>query len=138
MKTKKSGIVTELKARYKERLSRAVEQLAKDYAKGRHKNGREYFWVDVELFHIWAYRVRRDWYGFALGNVPYVWKDILNDFLLWLQSQCPDFEILQAKVKMGGLRLYIETNSQNSTVNKKVRIEIQKLETLLSHENLRY
>jgi len=120
------------------RLARAAEQLAKDYVKGRHKSGREYFWVDVELFHIWAYRVRRDWYGFALGNVPYVWKDMLNDFLLWLQSQCPDFEILQVKVKMRGLRLYIETNSQDSAVNKRVRIEIKKLEALLSLENLRF
>jgi hypothetical protein len=137
MKFKKSGIIPELKARYKDRLTLADEQLAKDYVKGRHKSGREYFWVDVELFHIWAYRVRRDWYGFALGNVPYVWKDIINDFLLWLQSQCPDFEILQVKIKMGRLRLYIETNSKDLALNKRVHGEIKKLEALLGHDNLR-
>jgi len=136
LKPKKTGIITELKARYKDRLAQAAEQLANDYVKGHHKGGREKLWVDVELFRLWAYRVRRDWYGFCLGNVPYVWKDLLNDFLLWVESQCPDFEILQVKVKVGGLRFYVETNSKDPAVDKRVRSEIKKLERLLRHENL--
>jgi len=55
---------------------------------------------------------------------------------LWVESQCPDFEILQVKVKVGGLRFYVETNSKDPAVDKRVRFEIKKLERLLRHENL--
>ena len=130
-------MVEELKEKYKKRLAHADGQLEKEHVKGRPKKGSESFRVDVSLFQKWAYRVRKEWYGFNLGDIPCAWGDVLNDFLVWVESKCPDFEILQIKMKFGGLRFYIDTHSKDAAVNKRVHSEISKLEALLRHEKLR-
>jgi hypothetical protein len=136
MKTKKSGVVEDLKEKHKKRLARARQELKKRMA----MPGQcfDSYISDVLLFSKWAYRVGKGWYGFNLGDVPRVWTDMLDDFLSWLETQCPNFEIHQIKMKMGGLRFYIETNSKNRVVNKMVRAEISALESLLRHKNLIY
>lgn len=136
MKTKKSGIVEELKEKHKERLALAQIELKKQMATP--GTGSDRYISDILMFSKWAYRVGKGWYGFNLGDVPRVWTDMLDDFLSWLETQCPNFEIHQIKMKMGGLRFYIETNSKNRVVNKMVRAEISALESLLRHKNLIY
>ena len=70
MKTKKSGIVEELKEKHKKRLARAQQELKRRMAKPGKRFDRHYYTSDILLFYKWAYRVGKGWYGFALGNVP--------------------------------------------------------------------
>ncbi len=128
MKAKKSGIVEELKEKRKARLARAQQEL---------KEAEEGISVpcgcmsDLLLFQKWAYRVGKGWYGFDLGDVPRAWTDILDDFLSWLESQCPDFEIHQVKMKGGGIRIYLGTKTDLIIPDEKIRAEISKLQNLL-------
>ena len=133
MKTKKAEIVEELKAKYQARLKRAENELAKS----RTKKSPEVFDADIFLFQKWAYRVGKGWYGFSLGDIPSVWRDVLDDFLAWVELQCPHFEIRQIKMKLGGLRFHIYMKSEDAVLNEKVRSEIFKLEALLRHEKHR-
>jgi hypothetical protein len=128
MNTKKSGIVAGLKEKHKERLGRASRELKEDKRIGSHCLHSP----DVLLFSKWAYRVGRGWYGFDLGDVPRVWGDVLDDFLSWLETQCPDFEIHQVKIKCGKLRVYIGTKTRLFIRDEKIRSEISRLEDLLS------
>jgi hypothetical protein len=128
MKTKKSGIVEELKEKHKARLARAQQELSEDEKRMR---GQCSCISDLLLFRKWAYRVGKGWYGFDLGHIPPVWTDMLDDFLSWLESQCPDFEIHQIKIKVGGLRIYVGTKTDFVIPDEKIRLEISKLQNLL-------
>ena len=87
---------------------------------------------DVTLFSKWAYRVGKGWYGFALGNVPRVWTDVLDEFLCWLETECPDFEIHQVKMKARHLCFYVGTKSELVIRDKKICSEIFQLQKLLT------
>ena len=128
MKTKKSGIVEQLKEKHKVRLARAQQELKDDEKRMR---GQCSYVSDVLLFYKWAYRVGKGWYGFALGNVPRVWTDMLNEFLCWLEIQCPDFEIHQIKMKLGGIRIYLGTKTDFIIPDEQIRSEISQLQNLL-------
>jgi hypothetical protein len=123
------GIVDELKEKYKHRLARAEEELRAD--RKRWRGCRCNYISDLLLFEKWAYRVGKGWYGFNLGHVPPVWLDMINDFLSWLELECPDFEIHQVKIKVGGLRLYVGTKTKLMIPDERVRAEISALERLL-------
>ena len=127
MKAKKTNFVAQLKAKYKKELAQA--------RKGRYEDGLELRAVcetDLWLFQKWAYRVARGWYGFDLGNVPNVWRLILDEFLEWVQKQQPEFKILQVKVKFGRLRMYLGTKDASLMPDEHIRAEVAKLEALLS------
>jgi hypothetical protein len=130
MKAKKSGIVEELKEKHKERLAQAQQALKKRMATARTRS--DSYISDALLFSKWAYRVGKGWYGFSLGDVPRVWTDVLDEFLSWLETQCPDFEIHQVKIKGRGLKLYLGTKTEFVIPNERVRSEISKLQALLS------
>ena len=93
---------------------------------------------DTFLFQKWAYRVPKDWYGFSLGNVPFVWALIIDDFLKEIEKECPDFEIHQIKLKYGGLRFHLNLNSKDDKIINKINTEIYKLEELLFNYDLIY
>ena len=131
MKTKKSGIVEELKEKHKQRLAQAQQELKRRMATPRTRS--DSYISDVLLFWKWAYRVGKGWYGFSLGDVPRVWTDVLDEFLCWLETQCPDFEIHQAKIKGRGLRLYLGTKIHFVIPDEKIRFEISQLQNLLSN-----
>lgn len=128
MENQRSGIVAELEAKHRMRLARAKQELAADEKR---MKGQCSYISDLLLFWKWAYRVGKGWYGFNLGHVAPVWTDILDEFLAWVESRCPDFEIHQIKMKLGSLRVYIGTNSSDEAANAEVRMEIAKLRTLL-------
>ena len=129
MKTKPTGIVAELKRKHKRRLALAQRQLRREETKPR-KTPVSYV-EDLRLFWKWAWRVGKHWYGFNVGDIPPVWTDMLDDFLAWLETQCPDFEIHQIKSKLGSIRIYIDTKSDDEAVYVMVRSEIEKLRNLL-------
>ena len=87
---------------------------------------------DIYLFQKWAHRVPKGWYGFALGNVPFRWAQILDDFLTEVEKENKDFEIHQIKLKFGGCRIYL------GNINKKTQDEIDKLEDCLFSKDLIY
>jgi len=132
MKTKKSGIVEELKAKHKKRLARAQQDLKRSMAKPGKRFDHYCYTSDILLFYKWAYRVGKGWYGFALGNVPRVWTDVLDEFLEWMEKQRPDFEIHQVKMKFRRLKLYLGTKTDLFIPDEKICAEISKLEKLLS------
>ena len=68
----------------------------------------------------------------SLGNVPRVWTDVLDEFLCWLETQCPDFEIHQIKMKLGGVRIYLGTKTDFVIPDEKIRSEISQLQNLLT------
>jgi hypothetical protein len=133
MKTKKSGIVEELKEKHKKRLARAQQELKEDKKRMRRRCS---YISDLLLFSKWAYRVGKGWYGFNLGHIPPIWTEVLDEFLSWLETQCPDFEIQQIKTKFGPLRIYIDTHCADKAVNERVRSEIRKLGNLLRNPPL--
>ena len=144
LKARKLEIVRELEKKHREHLDKSINKLETKYARGRLKKGSRlvdvdvFSSVDIFLFQKWAYRVGKGWYGFELGNAPYEWGYILHHFLIWVETLCPDFEIQQIKIKLGGLRFYIDTHSEDADVTSHIRGEITKLEDLLRHANLIY
>ncbi len=83
------------------------------------------------MFSKWAYRVGKGWYGFSLGDIPHVWTDVLDEFFGWLETQCPDFEIHQIKMKLGRLRFYVGTKADLLIADERIRSKIFELENLL-------
>jgi len=105
-----------------------------------YKNIENNFNPNVYLFQKWAYRIPRGWYGFSLDGAPFVWAQIIDDFLEELEKDFPNFEIQQIKLKFGGLRCYVKLNSNDigAAREEKAYKEIDKLENLLFSENLVY
>lgn len=130
MKTKKSGIVEALKEKHKKRLARAQQELKRRIANP--GSGFSSYISSILLFQKWAYRVGKGWYGFSLNDLPRVWTDVLDEFLCWLETQCPDFEIHQVKIKGRGLRLYLGTKTDLFIPDENIRSEIYQLQDLLS------
>jgi hypothetical protein len=122
-------VVEALRVKYGLRLARAEEELSADRKRWTAK--RCNYVSDLLMFQKWAYRVGKGWYGFGLGHVPPVWLDLINDFMCWLELECPDFEIHQVKVKVGGLKLYVGTKTKPMIPDKRIRAEILGLEGLL-------
>ena len=134
MKTKKSGIVEALKEKHKERLARVQQDWKKEQAE--HGKRSDNYISDITMFSKWAYRVGKGWYGFNLGHIPPVWTKMLDEFLCWLETQCPDFEIHQVKIKGIKVRLYLGTKTGFAIPDERIRAEISQLEDLLSMPQL--
>ena len=56
---------------------------------------------------------------------------MLDEFLCWLEIQCPDFEIHQIKMKLGSVRIYLGTKTDFVIPDEKIRSEISQLQKLL-------
>lgn len=94
---------------------------------------------DVYLFQKWAYRVPKGWYGFALGKVPFEWGKIIDAFLTEVEQIDPNFEILQVKVKFGGLRCYLKLSDTLPPETKsRLQEETSELESWLYSKELVY
>lgn len=119
--------VDELKKKYQERLDKV------DY-----KDINPAYSPTIYLFQKWGFKVTRGWYGFSLESAPFVWALIIHEFLEWLETKCPNFEIHQQKVKMGGYRCYVDLKCQNEEIVKEVRAEISFIESWLFHKDLIY
>ena len=135
MKREKLGIVEALKIKHRASLARANKILEARQVGSQPPAGSIPFSSDIFLFQKWAYRVGKGWYGFDLGDIPRAWADVLDDFLAWMESQCPDFEIRQIKIKFGGLRFYIDTKCPREAINTMVQSEIAQLQDLLKHDH---
>lgn len=94
---------------------------------------------DLYLFYRWAYRIPKGWYGFALSQtVPVLWARIIDEFLSYLETRAPQFEIHQIKLKFGGLRFYVGLNLEAGPVADELKNEIAALEEWLKNEKLVY
>ena len=86
------------------------------------------------MIEKWKYKFAKGWYGI---DIPEIWYDRVDKFLEYLLVECPNFEIHQIKVKFGGLRFYVQLNT-NATKSLKINQEIQQLENELYDESLIY
>jgi len=94
MKTKKSGIVEELKENTRTSGSSPARTEKKNGNAGTDSDS---YISDVLMFSKWACRVGKGWYGFSLGDVPRVWTDVLDQFLCWLEIQCRILKFIRSK-----------------------------------------
>lgn len=95
--------------------------------------------VTVQLFMRWGYRIEKNWYGFDLGPVPFVWFHIINEFLEYIETQDPGFKILQQKVKYGQYRCYLQfSENLDQKLQDKINEEIHELENWLFSKKLIY
>lgn len=67
----------------------------------------------------WSSHVAEGWYGFdGLGTpTPLVWYDVIDEFFDEVKKECPDFKILQLKIKFGGFRMYLENTNDTISAN---------------------
>ena len=71
--------------------------------------------------------------GWSLPSyVPFIWWNIIDLYLESVKDRCPEFKILQIKLKFGGLRLYLKN------IPVEFQQEVGKLEQKLFYENLIY
>lgn len=116
-----------------------VEKLKQKYPKIEYGE-KSYFHPDVYLFQKWAYKIPKGWYGFSLGQeVPFIWARIIDEFLTGINKYCPNFQILQVKVKFSFLRIYLDLNiGDNPEKTLTINHEINKLEEWLHDQSLLY
>ncbi len=80
---------------YTQKYSLNSQEVKENYLAGSYNNG------DLQV--KWEKHIPEGWYGFDLGYpVPSVWYKVIDEFLDYVQEQCPDFKILQQKCKFGG------------------------------------
>lgn len=91
---------------------------------------------DVMLLERWGKRVPKGWYGFS--DINSLWGKIINDFLIELEKECPDFEIHQIKLKYGGLRFYVDLGILSDNKRDRIEKEVDKLEDILYSPKLVY
>ncbi len=88
--------------------------------------------LERELFKKWGHRVGENWYGFDLIGCPENWFAAIDEFLVELEKDSPEFEILQSKIKFGGYRGYFGGLSEGA------RKAVYLLENAMSDDNLIY
>jgi len=128
IKVGQPGIVEQLAEKYRKPLARAQRELKRNRVKQQYDLAAS---ADLNLFLKWAHRVGKGWYGFDLGCIPLVWTNMLHDFLVWLETACPDFEIHQVKMKGCGMRIYLGTKTEFMIPDESIRSEIQQLQNIL-------
>lgn len=82
----------------------------------------------------WVYHIPKGWYGFlGLGHpTPRIWYAVIDEFLDYVKEQCPEFEILQQKLKFGQYRSYL------NKITKEIQSEIYELENVMFDHKLIY
>lgn len=92
--------------------------------------------LEKKLFEKWEEYIPQGWYGFAIGQVPDKWYHLIDDFLEYLDSILPSFEIHQIKLKWGGIRFYVHFDSGDEETNEFIGLQIEKLESVLCSKAL--
>lgn len=80
-------------------------------------------------------RVPMGWYGIDLYEAPISWLNALEEFLVELEKDSPDFEIHQLKIKYGCFRGYMANLSENAEKAVDLLEEAMQDTNLLNHEN---
>jgi hypothetical protein len=88
------------------------------------------------LFKKWEKRIGKGWYGF--DSIPDSWAEQIDELLNEIKLICPNFEIHQIKLKFGGIRIYLELNSEDKKIVNYVNEKIDNLENILFDEKLIY
>jgi hypothetical protein len=86
---------------------------------------------DVALNSKWKDYIEKGYYGFSLNPIPDICVSAIDEFLDWVKENDSEFKILQVKIKLGGLRLYISTKLD-------IRDHISLLENVIYDEHLIY
>lgn len=120
------NIISKLKKKYSKRLKEAKCPRDKDD-----------FDPTIYILQKWNYKsAGKGWYLCDLGSrAPFVYALIIDEFLEWLDTKCPDFKIQQIKTKYNSLRIYIlfPDHEKGNFIE-----EIRGLESWLEDERLVY
>lgn len=92
--------------------------------------------LENQLFEKWKDFIPKGWYGFSIGKVPDKWYHLIDDFLEYMDSILASFEIHQIKLKWGGIRFYVHFDAGDDETNEFLRLQIEKLESVLFSEAL--
>ena len=92
--------------------------------------------LENKLCEKWKEYVPVGWYGFALGQVPDQWYNVIDEFLDYMDSILASFEIHQIKLKFGGVRFYVSFDSGDEETNEFITLQIEKLESSLFSKDL--
>lgn len=90
--------------------------------------------LECKLMEKWKSYIGAGWYGFSLGEpCPHDWYKIIDEFLVYLESlqsetKIEDLEILQIKIKMGGVRFGITFQTKDEELDEYIRLQIEVLE----------
>ena len=88
---------------------------------------------ELKLLANWTPRVAPGWYGISIGNpCPISWFRVLDEFFIEVEKYNPEFQICQVKLKLGGLRIYLDK------INKETQEAIYLLEGEMFDNNLIY
>jgi len=95
--------------------------------------------LESNLQEKWESHIGDMWYGFSIGRpCPDVWFNIIDEFLEYIKTISPKFEIHQIKMKLGGIRFYVEVNLEDEELKEFVNYQIDELEYQLFDEKLIY
>lgn len=94
---------------------------------------------EQKLYDKWKHRIGDGWYGFDISGVPHEWITQIDEHLIWLEKNFPDFKIQQIKTKYGRIRCHVDLGFESdSLINEEVLKEAysreDKLETLYSKD----
>lgn len=65
--------------------------------------------VEANLYEKWKPNIPDGWYGLSVGwPVPLVWYSVIGEFLDYVKLEKPDFQLLQIKIKYGGIRIHLD------------------------------
>ena len=94
---------------------------------------------EADLMEKWAGHIGAGWYGFAIGRpCPDSWFKIIDEFLDYLLTLDPDFQIHQIKMKYGGICFYVQYSIADPELSEFVEMQIEKLEDTLYDKKLVY
>lgn len=99
---------------------------------------------ELRLLNKYKQYIPKGWYGFSLGEPLHLdWFKIIDEFLEYLvglqtAGKISNFEILQYKLKLGGLRAYCTWKTDNEELDEHIRLQISKLENWLYDDKLIY
>lgn len=85
-----------------------------------------------QLQQKYAAYIPKGWYGFLGLGAPtaITWFDVIEEYIDHLLQSSPDLEILQVKVKFGGIRMYL------GKITKEQQEELSTLTNLLHDDKL--
>ncbi len=87
---------------------------------------------DEWLLEKWDKYIPTGWYGFSLDPFPDICADAIDEFLEYVEKECRNFEILQIKLKFGGLRMYM------GNINENIQKQCDLLMSVMKDERLFY
>jgi len=95
--------------------------------------------LEANLLEKWKNHIPQGWYGFAIGRpCPDSWFYVIDEFLDYLLTIDPNFEIYQIKMKFGGICFYVRVESDDEEKQEFINLQLNRLQYELFDKKLIY